>query len=282
LTHHCGLGNISLSPQKEIVLKVIFLEDVARVAKVGQTKEVANGYARNYLFPRKLAVLANSSTAAALDTHLKKLVKQRAIEEAEMTELAGKIQGVEITLKAKVGEKDKLYGSVTPADIVEELSKAVDREIDRKRIDLAEPIRHIGVYDVTVRLTHEITASIIVTVMSDAEGATAPTRAPKEEAPAGAKKEKKLKKEKAPKEKAVAEKIEEPAEAKTEKPSKEDKPAKEKKAKAEAVVEEEKPEKPAPEAKKEEKSEPEKTTPEAKKEKKTKAKSKKKEKTEEK
>lgn len=272
-------------------MKVIFLEDVPKVARVGQTKEVANGYARNYLFPRKIAVLATSATAAALESHLKKLVKQRELEEAEMTELANKIKGTEITLKAKVGDKDKLYGSVTTADIAEELNKTAGHDVDKKKIDLAEPIRHIGVFDVTVRFTHEITAGIVVTVMSDAEGAEVPTRKPKEEEPAEAKKEKKPKKEKAPEaeieEEPVAEKAEETAEAKAEEPAevKAEKPAKKKKAKAKAKEEEpaeavkkEEPEAeaPAPEAAKEE-SKPEEPTPEAKKEKKTKAKSKKKE-----
>ena len=227
-------------------MKVIFIEDVPQVAKVGQTKDVANGYARNYLFPRKLAILADSSAATALEAHLKKIVKQRAIEEAEMTELAKKIEGTAITLKAKVGEKDKLYGSVTVADIAEALNKVIDREIDKKKIDLAEPIRHIGVYDVTVRLTHEIATVISLTVMSDVEGAAAPIKAAKAEAPVEAKKEKKPKKEKPPKEA----KEEKPAAEKAEKPSKEGKPAKEKKAKAEEAVKEEKP---APEAKKEKK-----------------------------
>jgi large subunit ribosomal protein L9 len=250
-------------------VKVIFLEDVPRVAKVGQTKDVANGYARNFLFPRKLAILADSPAATTLEAHLKKLVKQRAIEEAEMTELAKKIQGVEITLKAKVGEKDKLYGSVTTAEIAESLSKIIGREIDKKRIELAEPIRHVGVFDVIVRFTHEIFATIVVIAMSDAEGAAVPNRAPKAEAPAEAKKEKKPKKEKAPKAEKEAKpeaeaKTEKPAAEKAEKPSKEDKPAKEKKAKAAEAVKEEKPpkeEKPA--------------AAEAKKEKKPKAKSKK-------
>ncbi len=237
-------------------MKVIFIEDVPRVAKVGQTKDVANGYARNYLFPRKLAILANSSAAGALEVHLKKIVKQRTIEEAEMTELAKKIEGVAITLKAKVGEKEKLYGSVTVADIAESLSKVIDREIDKKRIELVEPIRQVGVYDVTVRFTHEIAAVIVVTVMSEAEGAPVPVRAPKAEAPAAAKKEKKPKKEKPPRE------------VKEEKPAAE-KPAKAKKAKAEEAVKEEKPE-------------PEKPAPEAKKEKKPKSKSKKTEETAEK
>lgn len=241
-------------------MKVIFLDDVPRVAKAGQTKDVANGYARNFLFPRKLAVLANSQDAAAIDAHLKKIVKQRAIEEAEMTELAKKIEGVEITLKAKVGEKDKLYGSVTSADIAESLSKAISREIDKKRIDLAEPIRQVGVHDVTVRFTHEITAVVTVVVMSDAEGAPVPVRVAKVEAPAEEKKEKKEKAPKAAKKEKPPKEVKEEAPAaveKAEEPAKEAKPPKEKKAKAEKAVKEEKAapeEKPAAEPKAEKKS----------------------------
>ena len=203
-------------------MKVIFIEDVQKVARAGQTKEVTGGYARNFLFPRKLAVLANSQAAASIEAHLKKIVKQRAVEEAEMMEIARKINGLEIMLKAKVGENDKLYGSVTSAEIAELVSKGAEREIDKRKIDLVEPIRQVGVYDVTVRFTHEITAVIVATVMSDAEGAAVPVRAPKVEAPVEEKKPAKVKKEK--KEKPVAEADEEQTAA--------DKPAKEKKAKA--------------------------------------------------
>ena len=119
-------------------MKVIFVDDVPNVAKVGQTKDVADGYARNFLFPRKLALLANSNAAAALEAHLKKLVKQHAVEEAQMAELAKKITGMEITLRAKVGENDKLYGSITGADISESLSKAAGVVIDKKHVAIAE------------------------------------------------------------------------------------------------------------------------------------------------
>ena len=169
-------------------MKVIFIADVPNVARAGQTKEVADGYARNFLFPRKLAVLANSQAAAAVEAHLKKVVKQRAIEEAEMTTLAKQISGTEITLKAKVGENDKLYGSVTGADIAESLSKEISREIDKRKVDLAEPIRQVGIYDVTIKFTHDITAIVKVTVMSDAEGAEKPVKVAKAEAPAEEKK----------------------------------------------------------------------------------------------
>jgi large subunit ribosomal protein L9 len=226
-------------------VKVIFIADVPNVARAGQTKEVANGYARNFLFPRKLAVLANSQAATTVEWHLKKLAKQRAIEEAEMAELAKKIEGVAITLKAKVGEKDKLYGSVTVADIAEALGKEIDREVDKKKIDLVEPIRQVGVYDITVRFTHDITAGIVVTVMSDAEGAEIPVRAEKAAIPEEEMKEKKPKAEKKEKK---AKKEKPPEEAKEEPPAVEEgeKPVKEKKtkaAKAEKPAEEEKPDK---------------------------------------
>jgi large subunit ribosomal protein L9 len=276
-------------------VKVIFIEDVTNVARAGQTKEVADGFARNFLFPRKLALLANSQAAAAVETHLKKIVKQRALEEAEMAELAKMINGREITLKAKVGEKEKLYGSVTGADIAEALSKDINREIDKRKVDLTEPIRQVGIYDVIIRFTHEITAVVNVTVMSDEEGAERPVKVEKkvekaeekteEKKEKVEKKEKKARKEKPPKEEkegkpVTAEKEEKPVkEEKAEKPAKEkkakpakaeteEKPPKEKKAKAEKAEKEDKPEKeekPAREETKEKK-------PRAKKAKKTEAK----------
>jgi large subunit ribosomal protein L9 len=237
-----------LSSKKEWIVKVIFLEDVPRVARVGQTRVVADGYARNYLFPRKLAVLANSQAAAAIDSQLKKKVKQRELEDAEMAELAKKIEGIEITLKAKVGESEKLYGSVTGADIAEALSKEAGCEIDKRKIDLPEPIKQTGSCDVTVRLAHEISAVIMVNVISE----EAVTEAPAEAEKADEKKEKAPKKEK--KEKPPAgEKVEAPPEkVKEEIPEtppeavQEEKPAKKKKAKASKAVKGEAPAAEAP------------------------------------
>jgi large subunit ribosomal protein L9 len=204
-------------------VKVIFLEDVPKVAKVGQTKVVADGYARNFLFPRRLAVLAGSQAAAAVNVQLQKKVKQRALEDAEMTELANKIDGLEITLKAKIGENDKLYGSITGADIAEALSKAAGSEIDKRKIELPEPIKQAGAHDVTVRLAHEITAVIKVNVVSE----EAVAEKPEKKVEKAEKKEKKAKPEKPPKE------------AKKEKPLKEKKAKKVKAEKEKPVVEKE-------------------------------------------
>jgi large subunit ribosomal protein L9 len=222
-----------LSPKKEKFVKVIFIEDVPNVARVGQTKVVADGYARNYLFPRRLAVLADSQAAAAIDVQLQKKVKQRALEDAEMTELAGRIGGLGITLKAKVGENDKLYGSITAADIAEALSKAAGREIDKRKIELPEPIKQAGAHDITIRLAHEISAVIKVNVISEEAVEAKPEKAvEKAEEKKVVKAEKKEKNEKPEKP---------PKEAQQEKPPKEKKPRKAKAEKAETPVAEEKP-----------------------------------------
>jgi large subunit ribosomal protein L9 len=209
-------------------VKVIFIEDVPNVARAGQTRTVANGYARNYLFPRQLAVLANSRAAASVEAHLKKVARQRAIEEAEMAELARMINGTEITLTAKVGENERLYGSVTGANIAEELGKTIGREVDKRKVDLAEPIRQVGVYDVTVRFTHDIAAVVGVTVMSDEPGAARPERKVEERAEETGEKEERVEKKAEKKEKP-------PQKGEEEKPAKAEKvkTAKEKKAKPE-------------------------------------------------
>jgi large subunit ribosomal protein L9 len=213
-------------------VKVIFIEDVPDIARVGQTRNVADGYARNYLFPRKLAVLANSQAAAAKEAQLKKRVKQREMEEAEMAELAKKIEGIEITLEAKVGENEKLYGSITGADIAEALSKAAGHDIEKKKIDLPEPIKQAGSSDVTVKLAHEIAAVIKVNVVSD-EAVAEPLVAVEK---ADAKKEKAGKEEKAEPaaieaEKPTKKKKTQTAKANEDKPEEEVKPVVVKKAK---------------------------------------------------
>jgi large subunit ribosomal protein L9 len=181
--------------EKGEIVKVTFLEDVPNVARVGQTRMVADGYARNYLLPRRLAVIADSQAAAAVEGQLKKKVKQRELEDAEMAKVAEKIEGTQVTIKAKVGENEKLYGSVTAADIAVALTGAAGREIDKKKVELVEPIRQTGSYKVVIRLAHEITAAITVKVISEdaveapaepAAAAEKPARKPKAEKAEGA------------------------------------------------------------------------------------------------
>jgi len=226
-------------------VKVIFIEDIPKVARVGQTREVADGYARNYLLPRKLAVVADSQAAVAIDSQLKKKIKQRELEEAEMAKLAEKIEGVEITIRAKVGESEKLYGSVTAADVAEELAKSAGHDIDKKKIEIADPIRQLGIHDVTLRFTHDITAVIKVNVMSDEVAEEKPEKAEKKEKKPKAKTKRKAK---ARAEKSEAASEEPEPEAKLEEPeAKTKRKAKTKAEKPEAASEE-----PEPEAKLEE------------------------------
>jgi large subunit ribosomal protein L9 len=148
-------------------VKVVFIEDIPDVALAGETKEVADGYGRNYLLPKKLAVIANSAASNIVKAKMKHVLVKRAQAETEMKEAAGKIDGVEITIKAKVGEKERLYGSVTGADIATEIANATGLVVDKRKVEIDEPIRQLGTYDITIKFTHDITADIKVIVEAD-------------------------------------------------------------------------------------------------------------------
>jgi len=139
-------------------VKVVFLEDIPGVAEVGEIKEVADGYGRNYLLPRKLAALANSAASNILEAQLKKKARLQAQTEVEMTELAQQLDGKEITLKAKAGSKERLYGSITSADIVEGISNSLGLVIDKKKVELTE---------VPIRLFKEILPRIMLTIVEE-------------------------------------------------------------------------------------------------------------------
>jgi large subunit ribosomal protein L9 len=146
-------------------MRVIFLEDVPNVARAGDIKEVANGYGRNYLIPQKLARLANSP-ATNLPEIQRQLATRNQSEEA-LVKLANQLEGREVTLKARVGAKDRLYGSITSADIAAELQESAGVAIDKRKIELAEPIRQLGSYEVVVRLAKDIVPKIKVTVTAE-------------------------------------------------------------------------------------------------------------------
>ena len=146
-------------------MRVIFLEDVPNVARAGEIKEVANGYGRNFLIPKKLALLANSP-ATSLREVQPKLTAQDQTED-ELVKLANQLEGREITLKARVGAKDRLYGSVTNADIVAELQNIAGVAVDKRKVELVEPIRQLGSYEVAIRLARDIVPKIKVTVIAE-------------------------------------------------------------------------------------------------------------------
>ncbi len=148
-------------------MKVIFLQDVHKVARAGEVKEVADGYGRNFLIPKKLALLVNSPALNAVETQRKIKAQIQEQEEAKLAELGQELEGKEITLKARVGAKEHLFGSITSADIANELQNTTGLEVDKRKIELAEPIRQLGSHEVTIRLAKDIIPKIKVIVTEE-------------------------------------------------------------------------------------------------------------------
>ncbi len=174
-------------------MRVIFLENVPNVASAGETKEVADGYGRNFLIPKKLALLADSPDAAQMTVQLKAILKKTG---EELAALAQQIEGKEVTIKAKVGAKDRLYGSITSAHIAAELKSVTGLAIDKKKIELAEPIRQLGSYEVVIRLGKDTTPKIKVTVTAEEKKEEAEEKKKKKEVEKAEKKPKAKKKKK--------------------------------------------------------------------------------------
>jgi len=155
-------------------MKVILCEDVENVGKMGATVNVASGYARNYLFPRRLAVMAESASAKQIEHELGIIKRREEKRRAAMAEVAKKLEGVTVELKMRAGEEDKLFGSVTTAMIADQLREQ-GHDIDRKLIHLEEPIKTLGIFMVPVRLAGGIEAQIKVWVTSLYEEAVTTT-----------------------------------------------------------------------------------------------------------
>ncbi len=145
-------------------MKVIFLQNVPNVARAGEIKEVADGYGRNFLIPKKLALLATPSAASSTKAQRRITERSQAQTETEMTELAQQLEGKEVILKAKTGAKDRLFGSITSADIASELQNTTGLVVDKKKIELAEPIRQLGSYEVVIKLAKDTAPTIKVIV----------------------------------------------------------------------------------------------------------------------
>jgi large subunit ribosomal protein L9 len=141
-------------------MKVIFLQDVPRVAYAGDIKEVADGYARNYLIPKQLAAVAKPGAINMVSARQAKMA-------TEFSELANKIDGLEVNLKARVGAKDRLFGAITAADIATELNSATEVEIDKRKIVLDKPIHELGEYEIAIRLAKDLVPKIKVTVSKE-------------------------------------------------------------------------------------------------------------------
>lgn len=150
-------------------MKVIFLQDVPNVASAGQVKEVADGYSRNYLLPRKLAVVATPAELNKLEAQRQADARRQARSEQEAEALAQTLQGMTLVFKARVGDKDRIYGSITSSDIASELKKLSGHDVDKRRIELEEPIRELGSHQVSIKLTKNVTADVSVVVEKEEE-----------------------------------------------------------------------------------------------------------------
>ena len=145
-------------------MKVFFLQDVPNVARAGEIKEVASGYGWNFLIPQKLALLASSPAISLIEAQRKISARNQQQTGAELVELANQLDGREVFLKARVGAKDRLYGSITNADIAAELESTTGLVINKKKIELAKPINQLGSYELTIRLAKDVIPKIKVTV----------------------------------------------------------------------------------------------------------------------
>lgn len=147
-------------------MEVILKEDIQNLGKMGEVVRVRDGYARNYLLPRGLVLMANKKNLKGFE-HQKRVVasqKERVVKQAET--LSQKLAGAALTIAVKAGEEGKLFGSVTNIDI-EKALRAKGFDLERRKIPLDEPIKSLGDYEIPVRLTADVTATVKVSVVSE-------------------------------------------------------------------------------------------------------------------
>lgn len=147
-------------------IEVILQDDVPNLGKIGDVVRVRPGYARNFLLPRGLAIEASRKNLAMLEHH-KRVIAVRAERERKAAEgVAGKLEGVKISISARAGEEGRLFGSVTNIDVEREL-RAKGFDIDRRRIQLDEPIKQLGTFPVVVGVGRDVRATVHVTVSAE-------------------------------------------------------------------------------------------------------------------
>jgi large subunit ribosomal protein L9 len=148
-------------------MEVILKEDVAKLGSRGDVVKVAEGYGRNYLLPRKLAIKADEGNKAVIVQMKAASVRRSAKEKVQAEELAKQFDGLSVSFTRKSGEGDQLFGSVTSSDIAEALAKK-GHELDRRKIQLHEPLKTLGDYDVPIKLHKDVTAHLKVVIEKEA------------------------------------------------------------------------------------------------------------------
>lgn len=149
-------------------MKVLLLKDVYNLGRAGDVKRVADGYARNFLIPQKMAVLATAGAMTHVERIKEAAVKQRQVLNAEMAGLSEQITGLELNFKAKVGESGKLFGSITQQMIAEAITEKIGANIDRHWVE-SQPLREVGEHMVKIRLTFDLVPEVKVIIESEEE-----------------------------------------------------------------------------------------------------------------
>jgi len=147
-------------------MKVIFLQDVPSKGVIGDIKDVADGYGRNYLIPKGIALLATPANLNQVKAQRSKLEEARRKVQTELGQLAEQLQGKEITILANVGAGGKLFGSVTATDIAEEIENAHGVPVDKRKIEINEPIKIAGSFEISIRLYGDIMPVVTVHVVA--------------------------------------------------------------------------------------------------------------------
>ena len=147
-------------------MEIILREDVQNLGKAGEVVKVKDGYARNFLLPKGLAYHATEANKKKITYEAERLAKQRAAEKQTAEGEAGRLDGVQLSFPVKVGEEDKLYGSVTSSDIQRKLEE-LGIHVDKRKIDLPEPIRALGEFKVGIKVHPDVRPEILVTVVKE-------------------------------------------------------------------------------------------------------------------
>ncbi len=148
-------------------MKVILLDNIKGVGKKDEIINASDGYARNFLFPKKLAVEANAENMSKLNNKKDANQYKKDVEKQAAEEMAKKIKGIMLKIKVKAGENGKIFGGVTPKEISENLKSQYKFEIDKKKIELKEPIKTLGSFEVTIKLYEGIVGVLKVQVISE-------------------------------------------------------------------------------------------------------------------
>ncbi len=148
-------------------MKVILLQDIKGVGKKEQIINANDGYARNYLFPKKLAVEANAGNLGNLKAKQESNQYRKDVKKEEATKLANKIKDLTLVIKVKAGENGKIFGGVTSKEIAENLKKQYQIEVDKKKIILAETIKNLGILTVEIKLYEGVIGKLKVQIIAD-------------------------------------------------------------------------------------------------------------------